>query len=243
MDLREEGRGFCEEFLPVVNFLTLLEFLFSDYGVCVKPAVLEEYWLHAKDHFKWAGAHPGFHRRSLPLSLYGDEAKYVDSSGFQEKVLVVLMSCPLWNPKSTRAGRWPLFACRQSLMVPEKTLSVIYRYISWCFNVLQTGERPDQGYLGTLLPPKEAKIFNGLTFSLVEVRGDWAWHCGSLNLASRWNSLSMCFRCPAKLNPISPEQSYAHRYDDSAWWTSRIYSHVKFINTQLKTPTCIPAAT
>ena len=241
VNLTEEGRGRTTDLIPVVNLLSLMEYLVSDYGITMDPQLLEEFWIHARDHERWCqeGGHPGLQKRSVPLALYGDSARYVDQGGFVEKVCVVLISMPLWNPKTTRASRWPLFACRESLMDGVHTLNTVYEYITWAANVLQSGIRPQAGYLNTCLPAEGAKIFSGnLTFSVVEIRGDWSWHCWSLNLKNRWNSSSMCFKCPARSNSASPEENYPSSYSESAWWTTRVYSHVQFVNSQLKQPIC-----
>ena len=247
VDLSEEGRGKTLEFVPVTNVLTLINYLFGPHGIRVSQRQLDQYWEHAAAHFEWAkgGQHPGYTRRSVPLSVYGDEARYIDQGGFVEKVVVILLSCPLFAPRSTRNGRWPIFCCRESLTCGIATINEILKYISWCMNVVQCGVKPAEGFRGTHVPPEDSLIFSGLTFALTEVRGDWSWHCFSLNLKSRWNSNAMCWKCPATSKTLNGNvnMAYATTYSEEASWIPLQYSNVQFINSQLKNPLCLLANT
>lgn len=151
--------------------------------------------------------------------------------------MVVNMSLPLWRPASTRNSRFVVWACRESLCVTHETLWCVYRYLLWCLRHLFSGEKPFEGYLGGCLPAnlkrtassgnQSSLCQNGTKFALVEIRGDWAWHCFSLQLKPRWQSEHCCFKCFANswerldfsLRPV---------------WLTKQFSHQDFMNLALK---------
>ena len=239
IDLTEEGKGIIDAKLPVVNLLSLMQYLVDEHGLDLQDHELQRYWRHCRQYFPWGSSHPaaaaGEH---WPLSIYGDEARYTEASGYQEKLVVLDISVPLWRPASTRNSRFVLWACRESLCVGHKTLWNIYRYIRWSLDWLYLGVKPTEGYLGEVLPlnlqrsqPDHAEPLcrRGIKFTLTEVRGDWAWHSFALQLRPRWNSAYCCFKCGA---------DNVQRLDFSltAEWIDLQYSHHTFMNFMLKGP-------
>lgn len=216
LDLSEDGIGHCVRGVPVVNLLSLMTFLFSDkFGITISSATLQKFWEHARKHFEWGERHPaadsGTH---IPLALYGDGARYTNSSGFTEKVLCIILNFPLWAPKSTRTSRFLVFAIRESLMVSyTATLWPVYRLMMEQLNFLfQYG-------------------ISGHKFCLTELRGDWEWHVNALNLRPRWSSNKICFKCGA--TKTEGDLVYTD-YCDEATWVDHRYSHIEFINDVLK---------
>ena len=138
VDLREEGRGITNELVPVVDILSLVQYLWDSHGLHITDESLAKFWDHAHKFFPWAPGHPAS-RGHIPCSLYGDDARYTSSAGFIEKVIVLNISFPLWRPLSTRNSRFTFFAIRQSLCVEELTLFPILRYVTWCCNILFSG--------------------------------------------------------------------------------------------------------
>ena len=114
----------------------------------------------------------------------------------------------------------------------------------WSLNILFHGWKPSTGlgFLGEPLPPhlqpssssaQEPLLEGHLRFALVELRGDWAWHCFSLQLKPRWNSVQPCFWCRATLRGPSPGMHFTNFAEDADWVATEV-SHVEFLNTMLQ---------
>ena len=58
IDLKEEGKGIVEEKVPVVNFLSLMQYLVTEHGVHLTHEELRQYWSHIEDRFPWGSSHP-----------------------------------------------------------------------------------------------------------------------------------------------------------------------------------------
>ena len=209
----------CVRPVPVLCLVSLMRFLFSDsFGITINAPTLQQFWNHAREHFEWGAMHPG-RDTCIPVALYGDGARYTNSSGFTEKVLCLILNFPLWAPKSTRTSRFLVFAVRESLMVSYKTtIWPIYKHLCDQLNLLF----------------RDGVCFNDgthLKFCLTELRGDWEWHVNALNLRPRWSSNEICFKCRA--TKTAGDLVYTNFCDDAAWVDSR-YSHIEFINSVLK---------
>lgn len=141
----------------------------------------------------------------------------------------------LWRPASTRNSRFVLWACRESLTVGYRTLWAVYKYLRWCLDVLFDGYKPMAGYLGESLPsnlrrtsPESLEpLCQGVKFALTELRGDWSWHCHSLQLRPRWNSNKCCFKCLA-------DGAQRLDYSLTADWLDTQVSHEAFMRSMLK---------
>ena len=150
----------CVRPVPVLCLVSLMRFLFSDsFGITINARTLQQFWNHAREHFEWGAMHPG-RDTCIPVALYGDGARYTNSSGFTEKVLCLILNFPLWAPKSTRTSRFLVFAVRESLMVSYKTtIWPIYKHLCDQLNLLF----------------RDGVCFNDgthLKFCLTELRGD-----------------------------------------------------------------------
>ena len=241
VDLRDEGGSIETAPVPVVDILSLFQYLFDDHGVSIPDAEVKQFWKHASEHIPWARNHPATAGAAhVPISLYGDEARYTSSSGHTEKIVSLNVSMPLWCPMTTRNSRFPFFAIRQGLCVEHYTIYPILQYATWCINILSTGLKPTQGYLGKPLPPNllatrpgEPLCRQHIKWCLTELRGDWAWHMHWLQLRNRWNSNTLCFKCWARKNSDMLEQSCMD-YSDSAWWIDHQVSHCEFLQHMIK---------
>ena len=256
VDLHEMGMGIKKQHLPVVNVLSLVQYLFEDHGLHIDEAAITYFWEHARQFFEWGAGHPAVEDgcSHVPIGLYGDEAKYTTSSGLCEKIVCITMSFPLFNPRSTRNSRFLVFVIRESMSTGRNTIWPIYDYLRWCLNHLYNGDRPSAGYLAGSLPLNLRASCEGdpicrsaqhpsgcLKFALTELRGDWAWHMFALNLRNRWNSICICFKCPAKRLRCNLGESFLDFSDDAAW-TSNESSHVQFLNSMVKDgPLCYMA--
>ena len=206
----------CVRPVPVVCLISLMTFLFSDkFGITISSSTWQQFWDHARKHFEWGARHPAAGSgRHIPVALYGDGARYTNSSGFTEKILCIIVNFPLWAPKSTRTSRFLVFAIRESLMVSyTATLWPVYRHMMEQLNFLfQYG-------------------IGGHKFCLTELRGDWEWHVNALNLRPRWSSNEICFKCRA--TKTAGDLVYTD-FCDEATWVDHRYSHIQFINNVLK---------
>ena len=132
LDLSEEGKPEpCQQLVPVLCLVSLLTYLCSEnYGLFISDESLQQFWDHAVTYFEWGASHPGRHTH-IPLGVYGDEARYTNSTGFVEKVVTLVVNLPLWCPRTTRSSRFIFFTIRESLLVGYKeTLWPIYEHLA-----------------------------------------------------------------------------------------------------------------
>ena len=104
---REDSSEEMETSIPVLLPHLILQYLFTEAGLEIRPSVLKKYWEHCKDVMPWATCSDldGSH---IPVSLYGDTARY--GQGYdQSKVTGFWMSLVLWRPRSTRVSNWLLW--------------------------------------------------------------------------------------------------------------------------------------
>lgn len=223
VNLSEEGLPEpVERDVPVLCIKSLLAYLFSDqYGVSISRDSLMKFWNHATQFFEWGASHPGKFTH-IPLAVYGDGARYTNSTGFVEKVLCVLVNMPLWAPRSTRTSRYLLFSIRESCMDSYRTtLWPVYAHLAHQLNELFADGIDVPGSSPT----------KTLKFCLTEIRGDWSWHCDSLQLKPRWNSLSCCYKCPASRRA---DRYQFTNYTETAAWIGEEFTHAHFISHILK---------
>ena len=248
LDFRCEGGEVEKKGVPIVNILSLVQYLFDDHGLDIPPHALKSFWEHARAHLPWAANHPAAQDADrIPLGIYGDEARYSSESGQLEKLIVITLNCTLWSPKSSRNSRFIICVLRETLPMGSKTLWPLYQYIAWAFNILYHGRKPSRGYRGMPLASNLQSVGNSdylcqgkHKFFLSEVRGDWSWHMSSLGLSARWNSKSLCFKCNAKRHltggPLG-DSSYLD-FSPTASWIQHQTTHVEFLNSKLL-PGCI----
>ncbi|CAK9082919.1 Hypothetical protein SCF082_LOCUS39381 [Durusdinium trenchii] len=59
VNLKEEGKGIIETMVPVVNMLSLVQYLVDSHGVDLKSEDLRQYWNHVKEYYPWGNGHAG----------------------------------------------------------------------------------------------------------------------------------------------------------------------------------------
>lgn len=70
----ELGEDIVMSNIAVVNILSLITFLFNDYGICVPESQLARYWQHVRAFEPWGVNHPASASAShIPMAIYGDE--------------------------------------------------------------------------------------------------------------------------------------------------------------------------
>ena len=183
---KDPSSPLCNEWeyktVPVYWPHELLQYLFEEVGIRVCEDALQAYWSQARQNgFEWAKASADDASLKIPLKLFGDDATF-NQQGY--KVLGILLSCPLWRPRSARNSRWPVAAISLYGNLGYPTLQPILREITWSLN--RAFDIP--------LPRL------GLTFQITEIGGDWKYMKESLCLTTHWNSQHMCHFCKIHRN-------------------------------------------
>ena len=103
-----------------------------------------------------------------------------------------------------RYSRFLIWSCDCSLLLSEgRTINRILRIVAWSLNCLYVGMNPTSGPGGVPLTSQELKragtpiVSDGRQFQLIEVRGDWEFHCRIWRTNASWNGRSTCFKCSA----------------------------------------------
>ena len=110
----------------------------------------------------------------------------------------------------------------------------VLRRIVWSLNAAYEGRHPTHLPQGKALPEHLEKLAGtrlcpqGRTFSVTEIRGDWAWHRKLLQFKPSWNSLDVCHECRAKSN--GPWCARYYNFTGTADWESRPYTPAEFIS-------------
>ena len=231
--------------MPMVNVLSLVQYLFNEHGVQIPLGSIQYFWDHARTFFPWGEHHPATaFRAHVPVALHGDEARYTNGTGCVEKVVVLTLSMPLWRPATSRNSRYVLCALRESLCLGHRTLFPLFHYITWALNILFFGKKVPCDYQGRALPRSLQAASDGedewicssqQRFALTELRGDWSWHREAMRLSSRWNSADVCFKCTQTVSRkagATLNDGYMD-YSNTASWISNQVSHIQFLNTML----------
>ena len=185
--------------MPMFLPKQILSYLLMEIQLEIDMDEIQRFWRHAKRFsLPWANAsHDGIH---VPLALYGDSAKF---SAIGEKVTGIFMSMPLWNPRSARFSRFLLCAVETYTSLGGLTLNPVFKEIVDSMWDLYTN--------GLQIKGKTYK------FVVVELRGDWEWHCHVFQLTCTWRSDQFCWRCQAdkKNHP-----NFLDFGDDPSWTTT-----------------------
>ena len=166
--------------IPIFWPHELLRNLFEIVGVQIPASELQNYWMKAREHgLPWAREATNDEVLRIPLKLFGDDATY-NKQG--DKLLGIMISCPLWRPRSGRCSRWPVACISLYGNLGFPTLQPILKEVVWSLNC-------------SFNIPTES----GLLFQVTEVGGDWKYMRESLNMRTHWNSPNdMCHFCRIK---------------------------------------------
>ena len=147
--------------VPVLLPHHILQYLFETVGLRISAEALTQYWAHCKEFCPWASA-AVFDGTHLPLSIYGDSARY--GQGYDmSKVTGCFMSLVLWRPKSTRMSQFLLWSLNAQLSLGSRSHNPLYLVIVKSLNAAFNGETPEGGRL----PYK---------FCVTQLKGDWEYH-------------------------------------------------------------------
>lgn len=169
---------------------SVLSYLFDEIGLTIDPGEVRRYWAKASERgCPWAQQEPG---DRIPVKIFGDDCVYDERLN---KAYALVLSLPLWRPRSARNSRFLLWAQRSTQFQGfEGILPVLARMV-WSFNLVY-----DQGLQQS-----------GHRFAVCEIGGDWAWNRFFWQLSRHWNSHIPCPFCNvqkegpggySQLNPI-----------------------------------------
>ncbi|CAE7209454.1 unnamed protein product [Symbiodinium sp. CCMP2456] len=185
--------------VDVTKFVDALENARKDvedkHGIVFSQEDLAGFWAHWRQHMP---PHPATDLH-VPVGLAGDDTQYNLAGA---KLIVNLLSFPLYNPASSKLCRWPYFVLRYELSIGERTLDPIWRVAAWSLNIAFTGVHPARGPCGEAWPKGSARAKLAdkkmpCSYTLTELRGDWKYHRETFGLKRHYNANAICLFCSA----------------------------------------------
>lgn len=217
--------GYEMRSFPMLDPHRLVHMLMTNIGLEIPESRVARFWRIHREELKepWALASPASSKH-IPFAIYGDGAKIRDDG---TKIVGLFLSMPaIWRPRSSRCGRWCVFALEEHKLFGSATLDEVYRRLVWSCNVLFTGNDPDQ-------PGKP--LCNGRVFTCTEIKGDWQWLKMSMHFKSTWQSMQeVCFLCDTLARSNDQKKLY-YCCDDDPHWTN--YDVLGFLTHQIVDPT------
>ena len=204
MKAKENSNEEATVSIPILLPHHVLRYLFVERGICIPQSSVDKYWNHVHRFCPWAKDLPGGH---MPLTLYGDTARYGQGSGF-------FLSLTLWRPRSTRMCQWLLFSVNADLSLGPRTLNPLLRVIVESLNAAFDGRSPE----GHTLPHR---------YCVCELKGDWEYHWQTMRLERYWRTRFLCWRCHAE-NHTAAVHSFLDFRDRPTWQQAQI-SHNEFV--------------
>lgn len=199
----DAANGFKMEKYPIIYPHSVIDYLWNHGGLRIPPEKVAEYWAHLRQFGDPYAVNSEASSSHIPLGLFGDGAR-VTTTFDQESLVGIFMSIPLWRPRSVRAGRFLLFAIKESELYMHHTLNTIFRSIVWSCNSLWDSRHPTVDLHGQPLTGKLAQVAGNPIcadcFAVTEIRGDWSWLKKIFRFANKtsWNGLHTCHLCPAR---------------------------------------------
>lgn len=201
-----------------------MEYLISTCQLSLKPELLRDYWQHLDQiNDPWASQSLPW-RMALrpklvwPIGLYGDEACITLQNSPYSKIFGFWMSIVLFRPRSTRLGRYLLFAIENDRIVTtEQTLYPVMELIKESCNRLTRDG------------------VHRVHCCVREIRGDQLFFKQILRHSSWWKSSNVCFRCRANISP--GPLSYTH-YCVPQGWQGSIRTTDEFLLEELPLEVC-----
>lgn len=241
---KKSPTGFSVETYPILHPHRIISFLMDHVQINVCKAEVAEYWQHARRMGEqWAVNHPspGDH---IPLGLHGDSARLWTQCTF-EKYTAISFNILHFRPKSVRYSRFVVFSIPTAKLFKNRTLNSVWRRLAWSFEALYQGTYPQTGVGGAPLTDHNLKFAglpitkSGQRFALCEFRGDWEWHCSMWRPTASWQSINICFKCPAVAAGESAELLYWN-IKEPCGWHQQEFGLEQFLARRLKdTNLCI----
>ena len=192
---RESKEWKCKQ-MPMLDPHSVLAYLFDDINLKIDGDEIRKYWRNAAARgCPWALNEPDHDR--VPIKIFGDDCVYDERLN---KAYAIVLSLPLWRPKSARNSRFILWSQKSSNFVGfEGMLPVLARMV-WSFNLAYDERLPK----------------SGLRFAITEIGGDWAWNRFFWQFHRHWNGVKPCPFCDVeKFGP----RGYIE-LNDICWGTS-----------------------
>ena len=215
----------------------IMAYIIDHVGLDISPAAVNKFWLDAHAGGEPIAADLEACQDRIPLGLYGDGAQLFTRYR-REKLMCLWLNVPIWRPRSVRYSRFLLWSCDASLLLGNKTMNAVLRWITWSCNCLYAGTNPTRGLGGKPLPEK-LKMLGGTpltasnrTFQVVEIRGDWEFHKLLWNFRCSWKSTTICFKCTALSKSNDTGLLYWNTKDDCTW-TQQEFNTSQYISQRL----------
>lgn len=154
----------------------LLSYWFDDIGLKIDPGVVTKYWDDAAARgCPWALQEPQ-PRNRMPVKIFGDDCVYDEQLN---KAYGLVLSLPLWRPKSARNSRFLLWAQKSNQFAGFEGLLPLLARMVWSLNLAYNEPLPK----------------SGLRFAVCEIGGDWSWNRFFWKMDRHWNSHTPCPFC------------------------------------------------
>ena len=149
-----EQKGWCHKQVPMLDPHSVLTYLVDEIGLEIKESELKKYWREARANgCPWAQDES---QDRIPVKIFGDDCVYDDR---QTKAYAIVMSLPLWRPKSARNSRFLLWVQKSSKFVGFEGVQPVLARLVWSLNYAYDNKLPKTGH----------------RFVVTEIGGDWAW--------------------------------------------------------------------
>lgn len=219
--------GYCLQEQPILFPHRIIWYLIDHVGLRFEPDILEAYW---------GPGSPA--RQKVPLGLYGDGAQLITKIK-KEKVFCLWLNIPVFRPKSVRYSRFLIWSCDGMVLLENKTVNQVLRWVVWSLNCLHTGINPDRRPGGRELSQAEKRRAGTpittmqYTFQVGEIRGDWEFHKLLWKFKCSWNSTQICFLCDAVSKDLGDPGMLYWNLDEDNSWKQTHFTTADFINKRL----------
>ena len=194
---RESSKAWRFKQIPMYDPHSLLEYLFDEINLDIPTEEIRKYWQAASERgCPWALRESG---DRIPVKIFGDDCVYDERL---TKAYGIVLSLPLWRPKSARNSRFLLWAQKSSQFVGFEGLLPILARMVWSLNLAYDTNLPKTGH----------------RFAVCEIGGDWAWNRFFWQFERHWNSIRPCPFCDVqKFGPLGyaalPDMPWKSNFD------------------------------
>lgn len=169
-----ENKIWQHQQVPMYDPHALLEYLFDDVGLELDMGEVRRYWAEASARgCPWAQTET---ENRIPVKIFGDDCVYDERL---TKAYAMVLSLPLWRPKSGRNSRFLLWVQKSSQFAGFEGLLPLLARMVWSFNVAYDRKLPKTGH----------------RFAICEIGGDWSWNRFFWQFQRHWNSIVPCPFC------------------------------------------------
>ena len=179
------------------------------HGITFSADELKRFWRHYRQHMP---QHPASDEH-VPVGLAGDDTQYNLAGA---KLIINLVSFPLYDPAASKLCRWPYFVLRYEVSLGERTLDPIWRVAAWSLNIAFGSVHPAHGPLGETWRKGSARATLAgknllCSYALTELRGDWKYHRETFCLKRHYTANDIClFCCASKKHGASQPLDQQH---------------------------------